>query len=212
MGVMMKILAIGAHPDDLEYGCGGTLLKYSKKGVKIHLLVLTQGEIGGKPGVRKIEQGESAKILKAKVYWGGYADTEIPNDKGLISKIENVIKLGKPDLIFVNYFNDTHQDHRSTAASTISATRHLRNVLFYEVPTTVDFTPTVFMDIGDVLQYKMRLLKAHKSQVYATKIAGRVGILSILESVRSCANFRGFQGRVKYAEGFAPLRLSLNIK
>jgi LmbE family N-acetylglucosaminyl deacetylase len=203
----MKILAIGAHPDDLEYGCGGTLLKYSKKGAKIHLLILTEGEIGGRPEVRKKEQGKSGEILKAKICWGGYSDTKIPNDKSLISKIENTVRIIKPDLILVNYLNDTHQDHRNAAVSAVSATRYLRNVLFYEVPTTVDFVPTVFVDIVDTLKGKMGLLKAHKSQVYATRIAG----LNILESAKSCANFRGFQGKIKYAEGFMPLRLALKF-
>jgi len=75
---------------------------------------------------------------------------------------------------------------------------------FYEVPSTRDFLPTAFVDIGDVLDKKMKLLKSHKSRAFAIKIAG----LSIFENAKSCANFRGFQGNVKYAEGFMPLRLS----
>jgi len=205
----MNILAIGSHPDDLEYGCGGTLLKFAKTMKnKIYLLVITKGDVGGNLIVREREQEASARILNTKkIFWGGYKDTEVPNDRGLIHKIENVVKEINPDFIFVNYLHDTHQDHRHTASSTLSATRHIRNVLFYEVPSTLDFSPTVFMDIGDALEGKMKLLKAHKSQVHATRITG----LSILESVKSCANFRGFQGRAKYAEGFIPLRLSLKL-
>lgn len=202
----MNILAIGAHPDDIEYGCGGSLVKYRGKGHKIHLLVMTKGEMGGISKVRRKEQIVSAKLIGADVYWGGYKDTETRLDKSLINKIENVIKKVKPHFIFTPYFNDTHQDHRNVSQATLTATRYSQNVLFYEITTTVDFPPTsVFVDISDVLDRKLELLKAHRSQAFATRVAG----LPILDSARSCAAFRGFQNRVKYAEGFVPFRLSL---
>ncbi|MDI6642012.1 MAG: PIG-L family deacetylase [Elusimicrobiota bacterium] len=205
----MNILAIGAHPDDLEYGCGGTLLKFSHSGYKISLLVLTKGEVGGAPKVREKEQINSAKILNARLYWGGegFYDTKVTLSKELIDRIESVIKLIKPNLIFVHYPEDTHQDHRNVSQATITATRYIRNVLFYEVPTTVNFSPTVFVDIGKMLKSKLKLLKAHKSQIYLTRVKG----LSILESANSTAIFRGFQNRVKFAEGFIPLRLALDF-
>lgn len=203
----MEILAIGAHPDDIEYGCGGTLLKYAQKKHHIHLLILTKGKIGGDPEIRQKEQEASAKILGAKVYWGGFADTEIPIGKELIMCIENVIYKVKPDLILAHYFYDTHQDHFRASRATTTATRYMRNVLFYEVPTTYDFTPSVFVDIGDVLEKKVKLLKAHHSQVFETRVAG----LSILDSAKACVTFRGFQDRVKYAEGFMPLRYTISF-
>jgi len=204
----MNILAIGSHPDDLEYGCGGTLLKFAKKRNKIFLLVMTRGEIGGDPKIRIKEQKKSADFLNAKLFWGHYQDTKIPLSKELITEIEQIIQMSKPTLIFVHYPEDTHQDHRVISQATITATRYIRNVLFYEVPTTVNFTPTVFVDIGPTIKQKLSLLKIHKSQVYQTRIAE----LSILESANSCAIFRGFQNRVKYAEGFVPLRLALDFK
>jgi LmbE family N-acetylglucosaminyl deacetylase len=80
--------------------------------------------------------------------------------------------------------------------------------LFYEVPSTQHFEPDIFVDIKDVLDKKLQLLSIHASQVNRTKVEN----LSILESVQSCANFRGFQGRVKYAEGFKAVRLLREIK
>lgn len=202
----MRILAIGPHPDDLEYGCGGTLFKMSRRGHKISLLVMTRGEMGGKPDFRQKEQEKAAKILKADLFWGRFSDTQIPLEKETINTIEFFIKKIKPDLIFTPFHNDTHQDHRTVSQATITATRYVRNVLFYEVPTTVDFSPSsVFVDIGDMIDDKMSLLKAHKSQVFSTRVAD----LTILESVKAAALFRGFQNRVKYAEGFVPLRLDL---
>jgi len=205
----MNILAIGAHPDDIEFGCGGTLIKYSQKGHNLFLLVLTRGEMGGEGEVRKTEQLASSKILGVKeVYFGEYKDTKLPLDKKVIDSIEGVLNAVSPSFIFVNYFDDTHQDHRHLAQATISATRYIRNVLFYEVPTTQNFSPNVFVDIEDVLEKKLASLEAHNSQLLKTNIEG----LSIIEVAKSSANFRGIQGRVKYAEGFISLRLFINVE
>ena len=99
----------------------------------------------------------------------------------------------KPNLVLVPYSDDTHQDHRYTSQAALTATRYQKNVLFYEVPTSVHFNPTVFVDIGSVIKKKMSLLRAHRSQVFQTKVPG----LSILENSRSTAIFRGTQYRVR---------------
>jgi len=205
----MNILAIGAHPDDIEFGCGGTLIKYADKGHNIYLLVLTEGESGAVEGIRRREQEKSARIIGVnKLFWGNYRDTEIPINQELIQRIENIVKKIKPAFIFVHYFDDTHQDHRHISTCTITATRYTRNVLFFEGPTTQNFSPTVFVNIDGELEKKLKLLKAHSSQVMKTNIEG----LSIIDIARSSAHFRGIQGRVKNAEGFIPLRLFINVK
>jgi LmbE family N-acetylglucosaminyl deacetylase len=204
----MKILAIGAHPDDIEFGCAGTLIKYVDRGHRIFLMVMTEGELGAQGAVRRQEQlGAQAIVGAEEVFWGEYEDTRVPLDKGLIAAIEEVMSGVKPDMIFCNFFDDTHQDHRHLAQATMSATRYVRNVLYYEVPTTQNFSPQVFVDISDTLQRKLRALEAHRSQVMKTNIED----LSITEIARSSANFRGIQGRVKYAEAFMALRLFINI-
>jgi LmbE family N-acetylglucosaminyl deacetylase len=203
----MRILVIGAHPDDIEFGCGGTLIKMSKRGARIHFLVLTEGGAVYSPAMRRKEQQLSAKYLKAKIFWGGYKDTEVPPGKVLISKIEEIIKRVKPDIVFCNYPDDFHQDHRALASACSSATRYTKRVVFYEVPTTYNFKPDVFVDVTSVMNEKLRLLKLHASQVNKTRVSG----LTILESASSCANFRGYQARVKYAEGFKPLRYLMDI-
>ena len=204
----MNILAIGAHPDDIEYGCAGTLVKYADRGHRIHLMILTGGEEGGSSKERQQEQSAAAEIIGAQhVFWGGYRDTQLPLNKELIDKIEEVLAEVKPDLILVNYWDDTHQDHRVLTDATMSATRYVRNVLFFEVPTTQNFNPQVFVDISDTLERKFQVLKAHESQVMKTNIEN----MSIVELARANATFRGIQGRVKFAEAFAPLRLFINI-
>lgn len=205
----MNILAIGAHPDDIEIGCGGTLIKYAKAGHKVHLFILSYGSFGGDPDVRCAEQFKAAKIIGAKsVTWGNLMDTEIVNNRELIIKMDEMICKVSPDIVFLNYYQDVHQDHRAAALAGISATRYIKEVLYYEVPTTHHFEPDVFVDIEDVLKKKLDTLKAHASQVKKTRVKNQ----TILESARSCANFRGFQGRVKYAEGFMALRLMREIK
>jgi LmbE family N-acetylglucosaminyl deacetylase len=204
----MNILAIGAHPDDIEYGCAATLIKYAERDHRIHIMVLTKGEEGGEKEVRHEEQLAAAEIIGAKqVFWGGYRDTQMPLNKELIDKIEEVLVDVEPDLILVNYGDDTHQDHRVLTEATMSATRYVRNVLFFEVPTTQNFNPQVFVDISDTLERKFQALKAHESQVMKTNIEN----MSIVELASANATFRGIQGRVKFAEAFAPLRLFINI-
>ena len=204
----VNILAIGAHPDDIEFGCGGALIKYTQKGHRLFLLVMTGGGLGGSSTVRRQEQADSGKILGTeKIFWGDYEDSHLIVDAGLIGKIEAVIAEVKPDFIFCNFPDDTHQDHRHLAQAIMSATRYIRNVLFYEGPTTQNFNPQVFVDISDTLDKKVEALQAHHSQVMKTNIED----LSIVEVARSSANFRGIQGRVKFAEAFHSLRLFINI-
>lgn len=203
----MHVLAVGAHPDDIEFGCGGTLIKLNKRGDRIFFLVITEGGAVHSPLIRRKEQEHSAKYLKAKVFWAGHRDTEIPSGKVLITKIEEVMKEATPDIIFCNYPEDIHQDHRAVAEACYSATRYAKKVVFYEVPTTRNFEPDVFVDISQVMTKKLGLLKLHVSQVNKT----RVSRLTILESASSCASFRGYQARVRYAEGFKPLRYLMGI-
>lgn len=204
----MTILAVGAHPDDIEFGCGGTLIKYTEKGHRLFLLVMTGGGMGAPKATRTQEQMDAKAILGAEeVIWGIYEDTQLIVDQEIISNIENVISEVKPDFIFCHFPDDTHQDHRHLSQATITAARYIRNVLFYEGPTTQNFDPHVFVDISNTLEKKIDALEAHRSQITKTNIEG----LSIIEIARSSANFRGIQGRVKYAEAFQSLRLFINI-
>ncbi|MBW2594477.1 MAG: PIG-L family deacetylase [Deltaproteobacteria bacterium] len=205
----MKILAIGSHPDDIEIGCAGNLLKYVDSGDDLYLMVMTMGGKGGETEIRKAEQIRSAEILKARdLVWGGYEDTQLtPRMNDMVVDIEKLLKKIEPDFFFVNYGDDSHQDHRALCKAATSASRYIRNVLFYEVPTTQNFLPSVFVDIRDTIDGKVDALLAHESQAAKTNIEG----LSIVDAARSTAVFRGIQGRVHLAEGFVPLRLFVNI-
>ncbi|OGF51303.1 MAG: hypothetical protein A2044_01570 [Candidatus Firestonebacteria bacterium GWA2_43_8] len=201
----MKILAIGPHPDDIEIGCGGALLIARDKKYDISLLVMSQGQAGGDFEKRIKEQEKVAKTLKAKLTWGGLIDTRVELNRELIQILEREINKVNPDIIFAPYSNDTHQDHRNISTAVVTAARFHKNVLFYEVPSSIDFQPTVYVNITPVISRKFGLLRTHASQVHKTKVPG----LSILKNAEANAIFRGVQNRVKYAEGFMPLRLEL---
>lgn len=204
----MNVLALGAHPDDIEYGCGGMLTKYAERGHLVYMFVATDGSRGGDAAVRRREQEDAALALgTTRVFWGGYQDTEVPLNRELIDRVESVIRDVQPRMIFVNHPDDTHQDHRHLAQGTVSATRYVPNFLFYEVPSTQNFMPNCYTDIEKVLDRKLAALEAHRSQVTKTNIED----LTILELVKSSANFRGIQARVKYAEAFQSVRLLLNL-
>jgi LmbE family N-acetylglucosaminyl deacetylase len=206
----MNVLAFGAHPDDIELGCGGTLLKHQKAGHNVYLCVMSDGKEIGDPTVRKNEQKEAAKRLKAKeLIWGGFADTKLEVNMETITFIEDVVKKVKPYDIYVNYCDDTHQDHRALAQCVNSATRYNNRVLYYEDYTSQGFQPDIFVDIEDVLEDKIHVIKAFQSQVSRQGPAG----LMMIEGIRAIANFRGFQAKVRYAEGFKAVRyLKLDIK
>ncbi len=205
----MNVLAIGAHPDDIEFGCGATLFRFAQEAHPVHLLVLTKGEQGGDGEVRVQEQKKAAEILMVQeLVIGTYPDTRLPLDKEVITYIEDVMKRVKPDVIFTHYPEDSHQDHRTLSQITLSAARYVRNLLFYEVPTTDNFRPAVFTDIGSAFEKKLEALEAYASQKYKTNIEG----LSITDMARATAHFRGTQARAELAEGFCSVRLFLNIQ
>lgn len=204
----MRILAISPHPDDFEIGCGGTLLKYARRGADITALIMTDGSLGGPGRVRQEEQHSSAEIVGiSRVMWGGFRDADLPGDREVIDRIEEVLREVRPTFLFVPFGQDTHQDHRKVSSAALSATRYSRNVLFYECPTSVDFHPTIFVDIGAEFEDKISTLAAHRSQVERTHIEG----LPITEIARSMAHFRGTQSRVSHAEGFQAVRLFINL-
>ncbi len=204
----MRVLAVGAHPDDIEYGCGGTLLLTRGTAHEVFLLVLTDGAAGGDAAVRRREQAAAAAMIGAKeMFWGPFQDTYLAHGRELIGFIESVVQKCSPDLVMVNHPNDSHQDHQAAALSTTSAARYVPNVLYYHDYTTIEFQSRNFVDIESVLDDKCRLLSCHRSQVNREQPFR----MDLLESVRALANYYGYLGALRYAEPFDPLRLSCSF-
>lgn len=198
----MNILAIGAHPDDIEIGCGGSLAWHSSRGDNVMMVVLTNGEMGGASAhVRFKEFEEAANILGVtSVLSLGYSDTKIPTTHEPIAKIEKIINDFKPARVYIPFPREIHQDHRKTSEISLAACRNLPQILLYEGPSTFpDFQVKYWIDISLTLEKKLKAIGTHKSQ-------GEKEILKI-DAIKSLNRFRGYQARSKYAEGFDIFRL-----
>jgi LmbE family N-acetylglucosaminyl deacetylase len=200
----ISILAIGAHPDDIEYGCAATLSRFAEQRNNVFIQILTDGRCGGDIVTRKKEQMKSAAIMGIReVFWGNYEDTKLPFHDDVIDSIQTVVDKIKPTFVLFPHPNDTHQDHRYVCSCATSATRFVPNVLYYEGPSTVHFDPDVFVNIQDRIDLKFRCLRAHKSQIMRTNIYNQ----SIIDLAKATAIFRGEYCHQRYAEAFKSLRM-----
>ncbi len=196
----MRVLAVGAHPDDVEVGCGGTLLRHHTRGDEITILVMTGGERGIYDArSRRNEQQCAALLAGATLVWGGYKDGAVPQGPDAISVVDRVVDKYGAEVLYTHAPGDSHQDHRATSSISLAAARRVPTVLYYETPSTVDFVPTVFIDLEDLMERKIELVRAHLSQVL------RDGPVE-LDALVAQARFRGSQGRTRHAEAFRPAR------
>jgi LmbE family N-acetylglucosaminyl deacetylase len=161
----MNILAIGAHPDDIELGCGGTLLKAAEQGHAIYMYNVTRGSASGDPERRVQELIHSSEFVGARTLWiDNFEDTKLALNSELINHLEYFISKTRPDVIYTHSGNDNHHDHRIVAAATIEAGRFVPNILAYEMPVTREFKPQLYSDISDAINRKTELLRIFRSQ------------------------------------------------
>ena len=154
----MNILAVGAHPDDIEFGCGGSLVKLADMGHKTHLLVLTNGANNGKAEIRREESKMAAKFLGADLVLLNEPDGALKADRCTIQVVETHLKDRHIDVVLVHAPDDSHQDHRAAAEIAIAAARHSVSILFYQSPSTLSFQPTVFVGIDNYVNEKVEAL------------------------------------------------------
>ncbi|MDB5187740.1 MAG: hypothetical protein JWO50_260 [Candidatus Kaiserbacteria bacterium] len=193
----MNIVAIGAHPDDIEIGCGGAIAKHVSQGDTVTFIIMTDGSSGGVSSeVRESEARNAAKILNVKeVHLLGYKDASLPGDKSVIDQVEKIILLASPDRVYIPYHHEIHQDHRTTSAVALSACRNVRQILMYEGPSTMsDFHVNYWINIEGHTEKKAESIRAHASQ-------GEKEILKI-DAILGMNTFRGYQARSTFAEGF----------
>lgn len=201
----MNILAIGAHPDDVELGCGGLLIKAARNGHNVFVYTLTRGSASGNPNERVQELKNSAKYIGVKTSWiDNFEDTKLSLNSELINSIESIINKSEADIVYTHSISDIHHDHRAIAASTIESGRLINNILSYENPVTKNFKPEVYYDITDVIENKINLINLFISQKEKMFIQDN--------AVNGLAKYRALQSRmdnsVTSVEAFEVVKLS----
>jgi LmbE family N-acetylglucosaminyl deacetylase len=202
----MRILAIGAHPDDIELGCGGTLIKAARAGHQVFMYVVTRGAASGDPVQRSQELISSAKYIGVEALWiDNFEDTKLAVESKLINHIEYFIHQSNPDVILTHGLCDYHHDHRAIAESTLEAARNSQNVLAYEIPVTKNFNPQLHYDITDVIEEKLELIKVFWSQ--------KDKLFTRASSIKGLAEYRAFQSRlsspISAVESFEVVKMCL---
>jgi LmbE family N-acetylglucosaminyl deacetylase len=162
----LRVLAVGAHPDDVEIGCGGALAKHHANGDILQILTLSRGAAGGDVNVRAVEAHHAAELLGASLQMGDLRDTHITEGTPTIGIIEDVIRELRPTHVYTHCAEDTHQDHRAVHAASLVAARGVPNLYCYQSPSsTVEFQPNRFVDITDFIKVKIQAIDSYRSQV-----------------------------------------------
>jgi len=160
-----RVLAIGAHPDDVEIGCGGTLAKHRAAGDELMILTLSHGAQGGEAKQRGDEARRAAAMLDAILDLHDLPDAAISEGVETIRIIESAVRAFASTHVYTHSRQDTHQDHRAVHAASLVATRGVANLYGYQSPSsTVEFRPQRFVDISAQIDDKLRLIRAHASQ------------------------------------------------
>lgn len=201
----MNVLAIGAHFDDVEIGCGGSLIRLGQEGNNISLYVATKSGYNDPNGlcIRKDEDAEregfeSACFLSAKLFKGNFPTFTIEANELLHSSLLQCMNEVKPDLVFVHHPKDTHHDHRVLSQALIHTARKISRVLFYEsnfYQKISAFNPGFYFEITNQFDEKMKLIRIHESEFLR---AGKVWE----KYIRTTAELYGLKAGVDYAEGF----------
>jgi len=217
----LNILAVGAHPDDIELQCAGTLALYAKQGHAVFMAVATNGDKGNfdvemeeLARVREAEFRASCAVIGAAPIWMGYPDELLENTMENRLAFVEMIRKVDPDLVITHGANDYHPDHRYTHqlvwdALTLAGVAHIRTetsaasrqvaLYFMDNLGGVDFQPAELVDITEVIGLKKEMLAKHASQIRIFKDLLGVDLLDMVETT---GKFRGYQAGSVYAEGF----------
>ncbi len=225
----MRILAIGAHPDDIEIACSGTLAKCVKRGDTVIVCHVSSGNLGHviiPPNELRLIRADEAKkagsLAGIEVICAGFDDLEIfDNNKEARDKMVQIIRYANPDLIITHAPDDYMPDHTAVSRLVFDAsfTATLPNyppvtnsparlVPLYYMDTLagVNFNPTEFVDITNEIDLKLKMLNCHESQI--AWMRDHDGI-DFPDMVKTCSRYRGYQCGAEYAEGFRQCQVYL---
>ena len=215
----MRILAIGAHLDDIEIACGGTLAKAIENGHLVKVLIMSKSGYTNKEGiVQRSDDTAVAEGIKALNVLGiedieilDFPTKDIPWRSDVVTAIDLCISEYDPDIIFTHHPFDTHQAHAGVSNATVSAARRRNTVFFYEPITPsgrsyVAFRPQLYVDIGQTIGKKLNALREHRSEY------NKFGAEDWIEGVYARCGFRGYEIGKKYAEAFEVLRIEMALQ
>jgi LmbE family N-acetylglucosaminyl deacetylase len=220
----MHVVAVGAHPDDMELLCGGTLARFAQQGARVWVVTLSIGELGhrdiGPAQLSRIRHDEAAAA--AGVIGAGYVCLDQPAEyiqdtREARDRLVEVLRMAQSDVVLTHPPQDYHLDHMNTSKVVFSATlsapivriatssgalrRH--PVLFYcDAVAGLESQPSHYVDISTVFDTKLEMLRCHQTQL--TMAFWPEAPLGLLEMAETMARFRGMQSGVAHAEGFRP--------
>ena len=217
----MRVLAVGAHPDDLELLAAGTLARYANAGHHVAMCVLTDGDLGSDEldrstiaYVRRAEAADAAAEIGAELHLLGEPDGFLFDRPDLRRAVVEVFRQTRPDVVITHSPQDYHPDHRATSqivlncrqlggcrllTTTSRAHRTIPAVLFMDTLGGIDFHPELWIDITDVIELKRRMLRRHRSQNDWLRRLHGVDYVSFVDTLGA---MRGMQCGTAYAEGF----------
>lgn len=218
----MNILAVGAHPDDLELQCAGTLAKFAAQGDQVFIAVSTNGEVGSMTlpkneiaRVREEEARTAAEVIGAKLHWLNYPDEFLFDNEQSRLRYIDLIRETRPDIIITHDpSHDYHPDHTTTGQilwnirvmTTVPniETNHppcerIPDLYYMDTVAGINFTPEIYVDITNTIEKKREMLAAHQSQ--GDWLMKQYG-MSYIDFMNLCAAYRGLQAGVRYAEAF----------
>lgn len=174
----MKILAIGAHPDDVELAMAGTLIKHRKVGDDVKILICTKGGVDNNP-IRVEEAKNAVEIIGARLDIWDYPVTKLNRyNKKFSILLNDFIDSNKPDRIYVHSMYDLHQVHVNVSKCTLTASKNIKQIIFYESlsSTTKDFKPNAYVDITNEIEEKIRSIETHRTQTHRLYMHRRVNL------------------------------------
>ena len=199
-GPPQQVLAIGAHPDDVEIGVGGILLGHREAHDQITILTLSHGARGGDAAIRAEEASKAAALLGAELILGNLDDTRIAIVDPTVGMIEDAIAATAPAIVYTHTLCDLHQDHRNVHRASMVAARNVPSVYCYESPSaTVKFEPVRFVSIDGAMEGKLEAIRSYQSQTAVRSYLDE-------ELVRATARYWGRFGQTRYCEPLEVVR------
>lgn len=166
----MKLLAIGAHPDDVEIYMAGTLVMAQARGAGVEIAIATDGAAGGTGDpsalrlTRRAEATAAAAMIGVEPHFLDFPDGRLVAGAELNDRLRELLALTQPDLVITHASNDYHGDHRALGDAVRRAASFAVPICYADTMMGVGFEPTLYVDVTDAFDKKIAMLRCHASQ------------------------------------------------